>query len=239
MQPISPRDEFTEGFREVIPVTFAVGIFGLLYGATAINNNFSLAESILASALILAGASQFVFLELYNLGSPVWSILFAVFAVNFRHILYSASLGRYMGGFGTITKPFAFFLLTDPSFGASIQRVQHRPLTPAFYFGYTAFPYFIWITSTAIGGYFGALITDPNALGMDMLLSIYFVSLLMGFRSQPNWLSVVLASGIASVLIYNTIGAPWHITLGAAAGIILAACIGKPKAKDEGDGQNV
>ena len=233
MQNSAIENEILEGIREVIPVTFAVAVFGLLFGATAVNSNFSLPESAFASALILAGASQFVLLELYNLGSPVWSILAAVFAVNFRHVLYSASLGRHLKAFSGKVKYLSFFLLSDPVFGASIQRVQTRRLTPAFYFGYAILPYCAWISSTIVGAYFGALITDPKALGMDMLLSIYFVSLVMGFRSQPGWLPVVLASGIASVVIYRTIGAPWHITLGAAVGIFLAACIGKPKSELE------
>jgi predicted branched-subunit amino acid permease len=34
---------------------------------------------------------------------------------------------------------------------------------------------------------------------------------------------VVIASAIASVVAYRTIGSPWHVSVGAAAGILLAA----------------
>lgn len=225
-----------EGIKDSLPIMLVVGIFGMLYGATSVSSGLPLEKAVLSSALILAGASQFVFLDLYGQKVPVWSILIAVFAINFRHILYSASLGRRMELFSGTKKAFAFFFLSDPVFGAGEARADRQKLRPSYYFGYAVPQYCTWVTSTLIGGLFGKLITDPEALGMDMLLSIYFLSLLMGFRSRPNWLTTVLASGIASVLIYQYIGSPWHITLGAAVGILLAAAIGKSDAsRNEGE----
>lgn len=193
------------------------------------NNGLTFGETLLSSASVFAGASQFVFLDLYGQQAPVWSVLLAVFAINFRHVLYSASLGRYMGGFSPAQKYSAFFFLCDPLFGAGEIRAQKQSLNPSYYFGYGIPLYFVWIGFTALGAGFGKLITNPDAFGFDMLLSIYFLSLLMGFRSRPNWLTTVLASGVTSVLVYQTIGSPWHIMLGALVGIAFAVMIGKPK----------
>lgn len=207
---------------------FAVVFFAMLFGATGINNGLTFGETVLSSALVFAGASQFVFLDLYGQQAPVWSILLAVFAINFRHVLYSASLGRYMGEFSLVQKYSGFFLLADPVFGAGELRSQNHKLTPAYYFGYALPLYPIWVGCTALGAGFGKLIDNPQALGFDMLLSIYFLSLLMGFRARPNWLSSVLASGIVSMIVFKTLGSPWHIMIGAFVGIGLAAMIGKP-----------
>ena len=210
--------------------------FAILFGATGVNNGLAFGETVLSSASVFAGASQFVFLDLYGQQAPVWSILLAVFAINFRHVLYSASIGRYMGEFTFFQKYSGFFFLCDPLFGAGEIRAQNQKLTSAYYFGYAVPLYLIWIGFTALGAGFGKLITDPQAFGFDMLLSIYFLSLLMGFRTRANWLASVLASGVASVLVYKMIGAPWHIMLGALVGITLAAMIGKPvKEKGEND----
>ncbi|MEM9277498.1 MAG: AzlC family ABC transporter permease [Pseudomonadota bacterium] len=200
----------------------------MLFGATGVNNGLTLGQTILSSASVFAGASQFVFLDLYNQRVPVWSVLLAVFAVNFRHVLYSASVGRHMGHFSSLSKYFAFFLLADPAFGASEQRVQKQPLLPSYYFGFATPFYPLWLLSTLVGGLSGNLITNPQALGMDMLLSVYFLSLLMGFRTRPNWLTSVLASAVAAAIAYNTLGAPWHIMIGALTGVLIAALIGKP-----------
>jgi len=177
---------------------FAVAFFGMLFGATGVNNGLTFWQTVGSSASVFAGASQFVFLQMFNQKVPVWLILATVFAVNFRHFLYSASISRHLTHFSASLYP-------------------------------------IWLGVTALGAFMGNLITNPNALGMDMLLSLYFLALLMGFRGRANWLSVVLASGIVSALVYKWIGAPWHITLGALAGITLAAAIGKPASAAEAE----
>ena len=83
--------------------------------------------------------------------------------------------------------------------------------------------YVCWVIEAGIGGTFGNLIPNPRALGLDFLLPIYFLGLVMDFRRRPFWLPVVVSSAIASMIAYKTVGSPWHVTIGAAAGIILAA----------------
>lgn len=234
----STKSDFLQGLKDCLPIMFAVGFFGMLFGATGVNNGLTFWQTMASSASVFAGASQFVFLELYNQKVPVWSVLLAVFAVNFRHFLYSASISRHVEKFNWAQKYFGFFFLSDPAFAASEQKAQNRSLTPAYYFGYAASLYPVWLLVTALGAYMGNLITNPNALGMDMLLSIYFLSLLMGFRSRANWLTVVLASGFVSAIVYKTLGAPWHITLGALAGIALGAFLGKPLVANEKESEH-
>lgn len=224
----SSKSDFFQGMRDCLPIMLAVAFFAMLFGATGVNNGLTFWQTLASSASVFAGASQFVFLELYNQQVPVWVVLLTVFAVNFRHFLYSASISRHIRHFTWLQKYPGFFFLSDPAFAASEQRAEQQGLSPAYYFGYSASLYPVWIGMTALGAYMGNFITNPNALGMDMLLSIYFLSLLMGFRSRANWLVVVLVSGVVSAVVYKWLGAPWHITLGALAGILLAAAIGKP-----------
>jgi predicted branched-subunit amino acid permease len=69
------------------------------------------------------------------------------------------------------------------------------------------------------------MIPNPRALGLDFLLPIYFLGLVMGFRNRPLWLPIVIASAAASILAYKTIGSPWHVSVGAITGILLAAAM--------------
>ncbi|MEM7215523.1 MAG: AzlC family ABC transporter permease [Pseudomonadota bacterium] len=227
--------QFFEGLKDCLPIMFAVSFFGMLFGATGVSNGLTLGQTLLSSASVFAGASQFVFLDLYNQQVPVWSVLLAVFAVNFRHVLYSASIGRFMGAFSTLAKYFGFFLLSDPSFAAGERRAETRTLAPSYYFGFAASLYPVWLLSTLVGGLSGNLIAEPEAFGMDMLLSLYFLALLMGFRSRPNWLTTVLASGFVAILVFKTFGSPWHIMVGGLAGVVVAAAIGKPGGSKEAD----
>ena len=82
-----------------------------------------------------------------------------------------------------------------------------------------------WLVETWIGAAFGKLITNPQALALDFLLPIYFLGLVMGFRKRPLWLPVVLLAGGVSVIAYLTVGSPWHVSIGAIAGVALAAAL--------------
>jgi len=224
-----PRVYFWEGFRKGVPIMIASAPFGLLFGAVAIDNGFSVSEAVLMSATLYAGASQMVGLELFGQKIAPWLIVLSIFAVNFRHVLYSAAVGRRIRHFTFWQKVVAFFLLVDPQYAETERRGEAGlPVTFAWYLGLATPVYVMWTVEAFIGAVFGNLISDPHAIGLDVLLPIYFLGLVMSFRSRPRWLPVVIASGAASVLAYKTVGSPWHVSLGAAAGVLVAAVLAKP-----------
>lgn len=55
----------------------------------------------------------------------------------------------------------------------------------------------------------------------------------MSFRKRAMWLPVVIASGLASIVAYKFVGSPWHVSLGAIAGVALAAVIGPTGQKED------
>ena len=79
--------------------------------------------------------------------------------------------------------------------------------------------------NTWLGAVFGSLLPDAHALGLDFLLPIYFLGLVVGFRKRPLWLPIVIAAAVVSVIAHNLVGSPWHISIGALAGIALAAAM--------------
>jgi predicted branched-subunit amino acid permease len=207
--------------------------FGLLFGAIAVGRGFSIFEAVLMSVAIFGGASQMVGIELFGSGIAPWLVVLSIFAVNFRHVLYSAAVGRHFSHWPKLQQAIAYFLLTDPQY-AETERAVERGKRPGFvwYLGLGIPIYTAWVVSSALGALFGRLITNPYALGLDFLLPFYFLALLMSFRARPRWLPIVLASGAASMLAYKFVGSPWHVSLGAAAGVVLAAIIAPVKAAD-------
>ncbi|HMM64884.1 MAG TPA: branched-chain amino acid ABC transporter permease, partial [Mesorhizobium sp.] len=85
--------------------------------------------------------------------------------------------------------------------------------------------YVSWTILTAVGAFFGKLIPNTSALGIDFLLPIYFLGLVMDFRKRPLWLPIVAVSAAASILAYKFVGSPWHVSLGALAGGALAVIL--------------
>ena len=218
--------DFWAGVKLGFPVVVASAPFGLLFGALAVENGFTVVEATLMSATIYGGASQMVGIELFGQKIAPWLVVLSIFAVNFRHVLYSASIGRRLAHWPLAQQAVGYFMLTDPLFAEAERKAEaDGKVGFAWYMGMGLAIYVSWVSMSGLGAMFGKLIPDTHALGIDFLLPIYFLGLVMGFRKRPMWLPVVLVSAIASVIAYRTVGSPWHVSVGAAAGILLAAAM--------------
>ena len=219
----SRQRDFMDGARASVPIIAAVLPFGLLFGALAIDNGLTGLEAMLMSGIIFGGASQMVGIQLFGQHVAPWLIVLSIFAVNFRHVLYSAAFGRRIANWPLLQKALGFFLLTDPQFAEAERRIEHgKPLSFAWYIGMGAPIWLFAVAVAGLGAHFGKFVQDPKALGLDFLLPIYFLGMVIGFRKRPLWLPVVAVSAVASVLAIKLVGSPWHIALGAIAGIAVA-----------------
>lgn len=227
-EPPAPADAPTrpilQGMRDSAPVVVAILPFGVLFGALAVAGGLTPFETVLMSATVFAGASQMVGIELFGREISPALIVFALFAVNFRHVLYSAAIGRRISHWPVARQAGAFFLLVDPVYAEAERKAERgEPIAPGWYFGMGVTVWLFWVLQTALGAAFGGLIDDPHALGLDFLLPIYFLGLVVSFRSRPLWAPVVLASALASILAYRYVGSPWHVSIGGLAGVAVAA----------------
>lgn len=220
------------GMKSGMPVAVAAAPFGVLFGALAVKNGFSVAEATMMSLTIFGGASQMVGIELFGQHIAPWLVVLSIFAVNFRHVLYSASIGRRLSHWSGLQQAIAYFFLTDPQFADTERRAEGgRKVSFVWYMGMGLTMYVPWVVESWLGALFGNLIPDPHAIGMDFLLPIYFLGLVLSFRGRANWLPVVAASSVASILAVQFVGSPWHVSIGAAAGIVLGAFLPARKEK--------
>lgn len=219
----SPGSEFLRGMRRAVPVIIATLPFAILFGVLAVDSGLTVFETVLMSATIFAGASQLVGLNLFGHHVAPWIIVLSIFAVNFRHVLYSAAVGRHMEGWSPFRKAVGFFFLVDPQFAESERRaLEKKPVTFAWYMGMGLPLYAFWVFDSWLGAAFGSYIPDTRSLGIEFLLPIYFLGLLMEFRGRPLFLPVVVTGAVAAIVAHETVGSPWHVTIGALAGILVA-----------------
>ncbi len=224
------RSEFFEGVRGGTIIAISSAPFGVLFGAIASDNGLSVAEAGLMSAIVYAGASQLVGIELFGHHVAPWLIVLSVFAVNFRHILYSAALARFLTHYSPAEKFVAFFLLTDPQFAEAARRGETgQAVSFPWYAGFGIAIYIPWLVFRVIGAFFGRMMGDPRVLAIDVLLPVYFLGLVVGFRRRVGFYPVVAASALGSVLGFQFVGSPWHVSIGAAAGVFVASFLPLPK----------
>ena len=222
------RSPFVQGAIDIIPVMIATVPFGMVFGALAVKNSLSTGEAVLMSGALYAGASQFVALQFWANPLPFWTILASVLAVNLRHVLYGAALGRKMTEWTALERYFGFALLVDPTFALADLKSGPR-LNAGYYWGLAVPLYVNWVLATWLGAVFGSLIERPERYGIDFVVTAYFIHLVVGFRKRPNALPVIAASVAGSLAAYLAFGPPWHFAGGAAAGMCVAAAMASPR----------
>ena len=218
------KEEIRDAARRGFAIVISAAPFGVLFGAVAVDNGLTMAEAVLMSATLYAGASQLVGVELFNHHVAPWLVVLSIFAVNFRHVLYSAAIAPHIRHFSLRQKAVGFFLLIDPQFAETERRADAGiPVGFPWFLTLGLCVYVPWLLLTTLGCALGNLIGDPRDIGIDVLLPIYFMGLVLGFRSRANWLPVVAASAAGSMLALHFVGSPWHVSLGALGGIVVAA----------------
>ena len=215
--------DFREGLKSGFPIALSAAPFGALFGAVAVDNGLSVAEATIMSGTVYAGASQLVGIELFGQKVAPWLIVLSVFAVNFRHILYSAAIARMITNWTFLQKAVGFFVLVDPQFAESVRKYENTGVVGfAWYMGFATPIYILWLIMTIVGASLGNLVGDPKAIGLDVLLPIYFMGMVLSFRKRENFYPVMLASALGATVAYHIVGSPWHVSLGALAGIVVA-----------------
>ncbi|WP_137135227.1 AzlC family ABC transporter permease [Rhizobium sp. FKY42] len=218
----SRRAEFSAGIKSILPLVLAALPIGFVFGTVASGNGLSPLETTLMSALVFAGGSQFVAMDLWQHPAS-WSALgLAALLVNLRHILMGASLARSLGLFRIWQKIPALLVMADENWALAEARANRQALTPAFYLG-LALPFYLgWIMASLSGALFGTLLGDLAVYGLDFAFPAVFIVLLMGFWKGRQTGLVLLASASASLAVHTLVPGAWYIAAGALAGLAAA-----------------
>ena len=165
---MNPRREMIDGVLSATPAMIAAAPFGLLFGALAIDNGMSVFEVALMSATIFAGASQMVGIDLFGDRIAPWLIVLSIFAVNFRHVLYSAVIGRDTRSWAAWQRFVGFFFLIDPQFAEAEKRAESgKPLSFIWFVSGGLTFYVTWLFEGWLGAVFGSLVKNPADYGID------------------------------------------------------------------------
>ena len=212
------------GARRALPVALGVFTVGLVFGVLAREAKLSLLETMLMSALVFAGASQFVALSLWMLTPfPVITIILTTLVVNLRHVLMSASLKPWFSRLPRFAAYGTLFVMVDESWALTMGEYAAGKRDAAFLLGSGGLLYLSWIGSTLVGQLAGASISNPARWGLDFAFTAVFIALLAGmWRSRSQLMPWAVAAGTALVA-YHWLPGAWYIVLGGLAGSLTGA----------------
>ena len=194
-------------FIGYIPVAIT---FGLLAKAT----NLTLLESFLFSALVFAGASQFVALQLISLGVAPIQIITITFIMNFRHFLMSSYLSTNFPINDHRWLPFISFGVTDESF--AFFSTQKENQKTHFILGLQYAAYISWVGGTIIGYLFGTIIPPLLQASLGITLYALFIALLIpeAKKFYPAAYTAVIGGFIHSFFTwFHILSTGWNIII--------------------------
>jgi len=234
-QPHRVRAEF---FR-LLPISLFVVAFGAAFGLAAIQKGLSPLESILMSTTVFAGASQFAAVDMWGTEVSVLPMIAVVFAINSRHLLMGASLYPMLKDVSPGKRYGLLLLLTDANWAVSAQEYQSGRRNLEVILGGGLVLWLAWMIGTGLGVYFGGLLQNPRALGLDMVLGCFLLAMALGGKKSPRILVAWLVAGAASLAAWKWLPSNMHVVVGALAGGVIGLFWLEPGAQSREDNLEV
>lgn len=206
------------------PLALGVAPFGLVVGATAVEEGLSVAQAASLSLLVFAGASQLAAIDLLGAGAPLLVVIATALIINLRMVMYSASLAPYVRALPQRKRVVMSYLLVDQAYALSIVRWERRddPLPARFaFFLAVALPLWaIWQVTTVVGAVVGSRLPEDIPLSFTVTL-VFLAVLVPSLTDRPRVVAAVVAGAVA--VGAQGLPADMALIVGAVCGIVAGA----------------
>jgi 4-azaleucine resistance transporter AzlC len=196
------KQDIKDAVKAGIPIFIGYFPAAVAFGILSKTTGVTLLETFLFSAVVFAGASQFIALNLLVTGMGPAGIILTTLLVNFRHFLMSAYLSTRIKE--KIKKYYLFlaFGVTDEVF--SVLSFTKGPLSKEFVFTLQMSAYSGWVSGTLCGYLLGGFMPPILSQSMGVALYALLLAILMPeIKASSLSLFLALASGLLNwVLIY-------------------------------------
>ena len=204
-----------EGLIAIVPVAFAIFVFGTIYGAS-LAGSVPPVRATMTSAIVFSGAAQFTAAGLLASGAGTVAVLATVAVLNLRHLLLGAVLRQRFDASAPARAGLAFFLI-DETVGlafAARQQVRRTYLVAG------VLSYLGWVGGTAVGVAGGAAVGDERLA--EAIFPVLFVGLAAAaVRDRGDVARAVVAAlatlGLAVAVPNLAVLAPIAVAIGLAA----------------------
>ncbi|MCP3873088.1 MAG: AzlC family ABC transporter permease, partial [Desulfobacteraceae bacterium] len=184
----------------------------IAFGILSKGCGITLLECFLFSAVVFAGASQFIALNLLMTGMGPGGIILTTLLVNFRHFLMSAYLSTRIG---RVAKKYLFLMafgVTDEVF--SVLSFKKGHLSKNYVFVLELSAYSGWVSGTLAGYILGGFL--PEILTKSMGVALYALLLaiiLPEIKKSVKSLMLTISSGILNTILikFDLLPNGWNV----------------------------
>ena len=200
------KQTFLYAFRRSIPIMLGFFPLGIAYGVLMESVGYNFLWSSLTSVTVFAGALQFLMVDFFRDGTPLITVALLALLLNSRHIFYGLSFVERFRSFGSGSRLFLIYSLSDESYSLHCAYKPQEGVNEKWAHLFSAgFVVFYWLLFTFMGGLVGQLITFDTT-GIDFSLTALFVVILIDqMRGAKTKLPAAIAvvSGIVCILIFG------------------------------------
>lgn len=204
------------GFLKTLPLSLGCIPFGLAYGVLAIQAGLTVAEAMLMSLVVFAGASQFMAVVMIQAGAGLPLVVASTLLVNLRHLVMGLSISPYLSETTPAWQRLVAFAMTDESYLTSVTHYRDQAEeqgNPHFMLGAGGSIYVAWGIASFIGALAGHSISDPLKWGLDFAMPATFLTMLLPQIVSRRLAAVVTVSAVVATATYVLVPGKWYIIL--------------------------
>jgi 4-azaleucine resistance transporter AzlC len=203
--------QFSRGLASSFGIVTGYVPVAIAFGVSALGAGLSPWLTTAVSALVYAGASQFVLVGTLAQGATPLAAAGLALALNLRHLIYGPTLGDKLRGLGHRRRAVLSLGLTDEVFATTFA----SPLTGldprqrfAWMLGLECGAYLAWVGGTLLGALGGTAILSLSPMlkpVLEFALPLLFVLLLEPLVTQARGASAAVA-GVALAAVLHAAG---------------------------------
>jgi len=189
--------------RDIALACLAVWFIGLSYGAIAVASGFPLWVPAAQSVLVLAGASEFLFIGIVASGGNPFAAALAGLLVNARHLPYGLALPNVTGpdatrsGRGWGRRLLGSHVMNDESVAFALAQ-EDLPRQRAAYWACGLGVLLCWPAGAILGALIGRAIGNTGAFGLDAMFPAVILALIVpALRDRVTVRAVLIGAVIA------------------------------------------
>jgi 4-azaleucine resistance transporter AzlC len=183
--------------RDIALACLAVWVIGLSYGAIAVASGFPVWFPAAQSVLVLAGASEFLFIGIVAAGGNPLAAALAGLLVNARHLPYGLALPDIIGQGRGWRRLLGSHVMNDESVVFALAQ-DDLPRKRAAYWACGLGVLICWPGGAVLGALAGSFLRDTNAFGLDATFPAVILALIVpALRDRVAALAAVIGAAVA------------------------------------------
>ncbi|MFH5836112.1 AzlC family ABC transporter permease [Proteiniclasticum sp. C24MP] len=212
---MSIERSFHDGVKNSFPIMTGYVPIAMAYGVIGIQAGIPAWVIISMSIFIYAGASQFMAINLFTIGTSPWEMAMAIGVLNLRHVVMGLSFqnrttltqtDRVITSLGLTDETFAFLSLDQNLNGPYAKGVMLAS-------------YLSWVLGAVAGIVFGNILPSILSQGLEIAIYTLFITLLVSsLKGTRKLFYVPVVSMLTNIIITPVLSSGLSILVSILAG---------------------